>query len=118
MKKPTKADFLLLAILLTAALAALLLPRLQKTESLTAEIYENGHLVQTLVLSSPEAQTVTVGHVTLRATKDGIAFIDSPCPDKRCVRYGMLTRPGETMACVPEGIVVRLRGGAVDGVTG
>ena len=119
MKKPTKADFLLLALLLLAALAALLLPRMQKSEQLIAEIYEDGRPVRTVVLSAlTKEETITVGRVTLIAAKTGIRFVNAPCPDQHCVRYGMLTRPGETMACVPEKIVVRLRGGTADGVTG
>lgn len=43
----------------------------------------------------------------------------SDCPDQVCVHSGWLSKNGQTAACVPAGVSVRVVGGAaeVDGVT-
>lgn len=46
---------------------------------------------------------------------DGRARItDSPCHDKFCVHYGWLDRGGETIACLPNRVVLQLGGAAPD----
>ena len=43
--------------------------------------------------------------------KDGaVGFEDADCRDKLCVKSGKLTRPGDTAACLPAGVVIRLEG--------
>jgi len=37
-----------------------------------------------------------------------VRFLDSPCPQKRCVRAGWLDRPGEAAACLPNGVTVEV----------
>ncbi len=41
--------------------------------------------------------------------KDGaISFVQSDCPDKICVQSGALSKPGQTAACVPAGILIKI----------
>lgn len=79
-------------------------------EKLTAEVYYGGELVKTLNLSECEDEEITVGSCTLLFEKDGVAFIHSDCPDKLCIKRGKLKRKGDTMACVPERVVVVIKG--------
>ncbi len=47
--------------------------------------------------------------------RDGRARIaDSPCSDKFCVHYGWLHRGGETIACLPNRVVLQLAGAEQD----
>ena len=43
--------------------------------------------------------------------RGGRAFVeDSPCPDKLCVRMPAISQPGQWIACLPNRVMVRIRG--------
>jgi len=45
-------------------------------------------------------------------------FAASPCPEQRCVLQGWIHRQGETAACLPNRVVLRLEGaGALDALS-
>ena len=51
---------------------------------------------------------------------DGEAWVEeSPCRDKVCIRMGKVSRPGEEAICLPNRVVVQMRGrgGGIDGVS-
>lgn len=52
--------------------------------------------------------------------KDGrIRFAQSGCPDQICVKSGWLSQVGQTAACVPAGVAVRVTGDSpVDMIAG
>ena len=41
------------------------------------------------------------------------AFIESPCPNKQCIRSGWLDRNGDTAACLPNGITLSVVGDGI-----
>ena len=48
----------------------------------------------------------------------GARVADSGCPDKTCVRAGILTQAGQSAVCLPGRVVLRLEGaGAADAET-
>lgn len=56
-------------------------------------------------------------HVTLEVAGGQIRFAASDCPDKVCVHSGWLSRSGQSAACVPAGVAVRITGGnTADGI--
>lgn len=59
--------------------------------------------------------------ITLSVEIDGgrVRVAHSDCPDQVCVHSGWLSKNGQTAACVPAGVSVRVIGGSqeVDGVT-
>ncbi len=56
-------------------------------------------------------------HFTIRIHGGAVQFAESDCPDQICVRTGALTKAGQTAACVPAGVLVRISGSAEsDGV--
>lgn len=56
------------------------------------------------------AVTGTIGTTSIRITSNGVWVVDSPCPNKLCERMGRIKNAGEVLACVPNGIVVRIEG--------
>lgn len=48
--------------------------------------------------------------VTLEVKDGRIRFAESGCPDQVCVSSGWLSKAGQTAACVPAGITVRVTG--------
>lgn len=49
--------------------------------------------------------------VTLQVEDGRIRFVESGCPDKVCVHTGWLSRGGQTAACLPAGVILRVEGG-------
>ena len=81
-----------------------------KTESLRAEIYVDGEKLHSIALSEvTESYTVTESFCRMLIEKDGVSFVYSDCLDQLCVKRGKLKNQGDTMACVPEKIVIILR---------
>ena len=79
-------------------------------EKLRADIYLDGEKVQSVALSElAEEKTVTVGGCEILLAGDGAAFVHSECSDKLCEKRGKLKRAGDTMACVPERVVLSLK---------
>lgn len=88
---------------------------------------------QTVLIVSPEGeqryaldtdrQVVVYGlHasvLTVEVKNGRVCVKDSTCPDRVCVHSGWLSEHGQTAACVPAGVSVRVIGGSptVDGVT-
>lgn len=57
-----------------------------------------------IVLPGPLGKTVV-------EIKDGHAcVVDSPCPQKVCIGMGQIARSGEIVACVPNRLVLTVRG--------
>ncbi len=107
----TKGDIILIAsvVLLSAVLFALSF--FGSSQDLTAEIYVGGEKAHSIFLSEvTESYTVRENYCELLIEKDGVTFVYSDCGDKLCVKKGKLTKQGDTMACVPEKVVVILKG--------
>lgn len=52
-----------------------------------------------------------IGQSVLEVQAGRIRFIDSPCPGRYCIHTGWIDRTGEVAACLPNGVVVEIRGG-------
>ena len=104
-------------VLLCAVL--FLLPVLQQNRPLTAVITVGGETVETIDLSAVEAPyTVQYAGCTISVENGAIGFSNADCPDRLCVKTGMLRHAGSAAACVPNRVVVSLRAQteAFDGV--
>ncbi len=67
-----------------------------------------------------------MGDTIVEVSSKGARIVSSPCPLHLCISRGWLLEPGDTAACVPNGVVIRLEaagaartsgGGGVDAVT-
>jgi len=86
-----------------------------------AEVSLDGHTFATLSLNE-DGTYAPAGMPEVRiAVRDGaVAFLSSDCPDKTCVHTGFLSRPGQSAACLPNRVVVRViagKGEALDSAT-
>lgn len=52
-----------------------------------------------------------LGHSELEVRGGRVRFTDSPCAGRLCVHAGWLSRSGQVAACLPNGVVVEVRGG-------
>ena len=57
------------------------------------------------------------GYNKVEIAKTGVRVVDADCPDKLDVRAAAITRPGQSIICLPNRLVITLAGEtAVDGV--
>lgn len=108
-----KGDILLIVAVIIIILVWFLAPFSDNGDKLRLVIYLDGEVAETAELSTlGEGRAFTVGGCEIYADSEGVCFRSSCCDDGLCVKRGTMTRAGDTMACVPERVVVRLYGGS------
>jgi hypothetical protein len=77
-----------------------------------AVVTVGNHQVASVNLATPADFAVhgALGEMTLRVENDGIRVLHSLCPNQVCVRQGAMRRAGEMLVCVPNRLVVLIRG--------
>ena len=114
--RPTAWDALvaLAVILLAIGTAILFYGNLGGGDHITATITHRGETVDQVILSAlHEEKNVTIDgtyHLTIVLTEDGVCVTASDCPTQDCVRTGTISRPGQSIVCLPEQVVIRLDG--------
>lgn len=116
-----KADIVLFAS--AAAFALLFFAVFFMQKGAIAHVFVDGQEEFTFDLSrTAEAEIIELEHNKIEVGSGYIRFIEADCPDKKCIAFGKLTRPGQSAACVPEKIVITVTAknekNAPDGVTG
>lgn len=112
-------------VLLATACAGLLASRSTGGGRLTAVVSVDGTETDRIVLSGAATEkTYTSRGYTLHVlARDGeIRVSEADCPNHDCVRTGAITRPGQSIVCLPARISIQLVGtggsGDVDLVLG
>ena len=114
-KKKIRNDIILIAILLAVAVGTLIPILLtRKNKNLTAKVYVQNQIVETIDLSKKEDKyyyvTGTRGIVTVH-TKDGaIAIVDSNCPHKDCIHMGYVKETNRPIVCAYNAVYIEIVG--------
>lgn len=91
---------------------------------LTAVVAIDGETVDRFPLSGSGAHTYEAGGYTVlvEETEKGVLVAKSNCPTQDCVHTGTISRPGQSIVCLPARLSVTLEGGGegpeVDAVIG
>lgn len=101
-----KRDVLIIGGLLLTALALLLVINLSKKPGAYVIVRVDGQEVGRYSLSETQTCSLNGGTNTLHI-EDGKAWLtDADCPDKLCVRMGVIDETGETITCLPNRLTV------------
>lgn len=101
-----KGDIILIVSILLLSAAFFIVPALG-SESLEVKIYHQGEVVHRAVLSDvAEEYTIQAAGCRIAISSSGAVFEESLCSDGLCVKAGMLTKKGDSMACVPQKVAV------------
>jgi len=79
----------------------------------------SGHVLR-VELAQPRTLRVEGldGETIVEIAGGAARFVSSPCPHKTCVARGAISRSGEWIACVPNGVFATVKGETeYDGVT-
>lgn len=87
----------------------------------TAEIFRNGVPILSLPLGS-DLRSHRIeganGHVTVSIQNGGIQVVDASCRHKTCMELGHAHRAGDSLACIPARVSIRLDGQSnLDGIS-
>ena len=80
------------------------------SDGAVCNISVDGKVVQTIDLSEPDCEFTLPQNPNIRFSvkNHAIAFIASDCPDKICVRTGYISHTGQTAACLPNRVIIRI----------
>ena len=79
----------------------------------TFEITVNGKLYGAYRLDK-DAEIDVDGHCTVQVKDGAVSVISADCPGKDCVHHKPISKSGERIICLPNGIVIRITGDGVD----
>jgi len=113
MKFIKKADVVILLVLFAVCSAGWLLYQKQYgSKAAVAEIYYKSELVETVDLTKGVDRRFSIPqnkHVVFHQYSDGsICFEESNCRDKICIKAGRLKTVGQSAACLPNQIVLKI----------
>ena len=82
------------------------------TAALEVEIWSRGERIETLPLAEDRQLAVTgvLGDSHIEIKHAEARFVDSPCSNKLCVLHGWLRHAGESTACLPNQVSLRILG--------
>jgi len=109
-----KKDFIIIICLIIIAISIYLFNNKTALDGARAEIYYDNHLVKTVDLSERSDFHFRIDeneNVLFHVFEDGsISFEESNCKDKICVNSGKHKKVGDTAACLPNKIVLKIVG--------
>ncbi|KIN80595.1 NusG domain II-containing protein [Clostridium botulinum] len=118
MKKGDKIVIYIVSILLALSIISIIFFKFfVKSENAVAVIKQNGKIIEKVDLSKvKEKRQLKIdyndkdhkGYNIIEINKGSIRFIDADCPDKVCIKSGVLKKPGETAACLPHKLIITI----------
>ena len=113
-----KKDFYLIACLLFFASALALGSLAIRGESRTGGeyvIYVDNRVAASGLLAGAERGGLFFSlperpGITFRLENGAVSFSESDCFDKTCVKTGALSKSGQTAACIPNRVIIKIRG--------
>ena len=108
----TRMDLLLIIILLAAG-GCLLFFRNRQVPGTVIRIISDNELLTELPLDRDDTFIVSndLGTNTIIIENGQAHVIDADCPDKICEQMGLISKPGETIICLPHKLIVEVSDG-------
>ncbi len=105
-------DIILSIALLIVSLMCMWMIIHGKTSGEEADIYLDGKLVQTVRLNKNQNIELvsTLGEINIHVNNHKIWIHQVACPDQTCKKMGKITKTGETIVCVPNKLVIVIKG--------
>lgn len=119
-----KGDLLIIVLLLFAGLGWLLQDYLRpQGENGSIVIEVDGQLYQRVPLDVNSRYQIDLtgnGYMEL-VVEDGKAWVSEEtvvCPDRICIKTGKISRPGESIVCLPNRVIIYIEGSSQDEIDG
>ena len=113
-KRVTVFDFLLIGFLIALTVGFVYFEGKTADGDLEVVVKKNSQVVLTETLKYvSEKREICIDEdldLILCLESDGVSVTGSNCPDKVCVNTGKITKPGQTIVCLPAHVSIELRG--------
>lgn len=103
---PKKADIILIAALAVLGIFALLFPLLNTASGSEAVILVKNNELYRLPLNKDTH--IDLGTNVVKIENGEVSVESATCPDKVCVHHSPIKNRGESIICVPNGVVVEV----------
>ena len=105
-----KRDFyLILGILLIAAIGYLIIQLIFRSPPTQVEISINGKVIEQLDLNKDQEFNIEGYGSNHLVIQDGQAYMtEASCPDQICVHQGKIEEPGQMIVCLPNLVIVKV----------
>jgi hypothetical protein len=112
----TAGDLLIIMVLLTCSAAVFAFGRDSYAGARHVVVAVSGKNVLELPLEANAVRTVAgpVGNTTVEIENGRVRVLDSDCPNHTCIQMGAIDHPGEVIVCVPNQVMVTIRGSGSD----
>ena len=119
--KSTKFWVIFIAVLLAVSVLGTVLVLGGQTDSVTANLYQDGRCIRSIDLSQvEEPYSFTVdgpaGTNTVLVEPGRICVSHADCPDQVCVRQGWISNGVVPIVCLPNRLVIQIEAERQDGV--
>ncbi|MBQ6554976.1 MAG: NusG domain II-containing protein [Firmicutes bacterium] len=104
-----RTDIVVIAVFLAAALCLYGIIKITAKSGNYAEVNVNGKTVKTLPLDKDTVYIPEGKNVRIEVKGGKIAFTESDCPDKICVKTGFIHTAGQTAVCLPNAVSVTVK---------
>lgn len=108
-------DFIIAIVIIAIAAVNLALFTFKSSDNISAVIIKDGKAIRTINLSSlTKKETVQFDDkykIVITAEKGRIRFAKANCPDKVCVQTGWISKAGQSAACLPARIIIKIIAG-------
>ena len=112
-----KGDFYLIAVILLLVTSLTVVNEWIKYSNesvqgvVSAKIMLDGEVYREVELTG-KSELIEIrtprGYDLLKVYNNGIQVIESDCPDKICMSYGLIDKVGETIICLPNRMIVEI----------
>lgn len=118
----TRGDIVLgISILLVGAIFFIALIFWSQEDANKVEVQVNGKIVGVYSLSEDQEITLKdIGENTFRIKDNHVEMVKADCPDQYCVKHHSISKNGESIICLPNKVVITIKGkdeGEVDAVS-
>ena len=112
-----RIDLAIIIIVLILAAGGLLFRRISITNGgkIICELYIDNKLHTYIDLAQNKEIKVPGREIVLTVKNNSIAFTESDCPDKICIKSGFLSHPGQIAVCLPNRVNIKIVSGKTDG---
>ncbi|MGL5378692.1 NusG domain II-containing protein [Clostridium sp.] len=80
-----------------------------------AEVTIAGELYKNIPLSEHKGEEIIevkskTGVNIIKVSDDKISIVEADCPDKVCMKPGFIHKPGESLVCLPNRLMIQIKG--------
>lgn len=106
-----KKDFILIFVVLIVIVSTFGINYFVNTKSgENIEIYVDNKLYKTYSIDDEEKLKIESedGYNIVKIHDHGVEIIEASCPDKVCVNSGFITKPSESIVCLPNKVHIKI----------